>query len=165
MLLSEKHKGEQAWLFGKGPSLDAFCMDDAGALRATVNHACLVVPDASYCFSHFEDRQDIDTPDGCLLITGESDNIGSNISEYEEGDLFMKYSSAELAASYLIACGVSVLHLVGFDPREKYSSHFEWDEGNVLDLEQISIRFMIKNHISHMAALAGVDVYDYGSNN
>jgi len=165
MPISKNHKGEQAWLFGKGPSLDAFDMGDAGELRATVNHACYAVPAPVYCFSHFEDRQDIQPPEGCEYITGEGDEIRSDMREYEVGDLFVKYSSAELAASYLIACGISALHLIGFDPRQRYSSNFDWPSLKVLSLEEISVRFMVKNHISHMAALAGVNVYDYGSNN
>jgi len=163
MQMSFKHKGEEAWLFGKGPSLDSFSMEDAGKLRATVNHACFVVPEPTYCFSCFEDYQEIKPPVGCDYITGEGKRIVGEIKDYSIGDLFLKYSSAELAASYLISCGIAVLHLIGFDPARKYSSQFTWGNRELSD-EDISIRFMIKNNIQDMAALADVDVYDYGSN-
>jgi hypothetical protein len=163
--LINKHKGEDAWLFGKGPSLDSFCMDDAGSLRATVNHACYVVPSPVYCFSFFIDRQEICPPEGCEYITGEGMALCNDIGEYKAGDLFFKYSSAELAASYLIACGIEALHLIGFDPKHLYSKHFVWPRNRGLNGRETSERYMIKNNIAEMASRAGVNVYDYGINN
>lgn len=45
------HAGETAWMFGKGPSLDAFDMAEAGPLRCAINDVVKVVPACTYCFA------------------------------------------------------------------------------------------------------------------
>ena len=52
--LLNQHAGEEAWLFGKGPSLDEFDMQTAGKLRISINESALVVPNAMYFFAHDE---------------------------------------------------------------------------------------------------------------
>lgn len=49
-----RHANEEAWIFGKGPGLDAFDMASAGALRVCINESLLVVPDPTYFFAHDE---------------------------------------------------------------------------------------------------------------
>ena len=46
------HRGETAWLFGKGPSLSRFDFGSAGPLRCAVNEAVRYVPSAKYCFAN-----------------------------------------------------------------------------------------------------------------
>jgi hypothetical protein len=46
-----KHRGETAWMFGKGPSLDGFDMALAGPLRCAINDVVKVVPGCVYCFA------------------------------------------------------------------------------------------------------------------
>ncbi|MCA9178828.1 MAG: hypothetical protein KDB14_30405 [Planctomycetales bacterium] len=52
--LLSRHSGEVAWIFGKGPSLDQFSMDDAGRLRICINESLCVVPEPTYFFAHDE---------------------------------------------------------------------------------------------------------------
>ena len=52
--LLHKHEGEEAWLFGKGPSLDGFEFDLAGPLRICINESLLIVPAPTYFFAHDE---------------------------------------------------------------------------------------------------------------
>lgn len=46
------HRGETAWLFGKGPSLDRFDLSSAGSLRCAVNDVVRYVPGVKYCFAN-----------------------------------------------------------------------------------------------------------------
>lgn len=46
------HAGETAWLFGKGPSLDAFDMNTAGPLRCAINDVVKEVPGCRYGFAN-----------------------------------------------------------------------------------------------------------------
>ena len=49
-----RHAGEEAWIFGKGPSLDAFDDRTAGPLRICINESVLRIPEATYFFAHDE---------------------------------------------------------------------------------------------------------------
>ncbi len=67
--LAGKLDGVQAWVFGKGPSLDQFDFDQAGVVRVCLNESVLVVPEPSYCF--FMDRdvgKDLYLPEGCSPV-------------------------------------------------------------------------------------------------
>jgi len=52
--LLNKHAGEEAWIFGKGPSLDGFDFGMAGPLRICINESLGHVPDPTYFFAHDE---------------------------------------------------------------------------------------------------------------
>lgn len=52
--LLNAHSGEEAWIFGKGPSLDSFDMRCAGPLRICINESLLCVPKPTYFFAHDE---------------------------------------------------------------------------------------------------------------
>ena len=47
-----RHAGETAWLFGKGPGLNTFDLSQAGPLRVAINDVAAHVPDVRYCFSN-----------------------------------------------------------------------------------------------------------------
>jgi len=47
-----RHQGQTAWIFGKGPGLDDFNMDKAGPLRMCINESVLVVNQPTYFFAH-----------------------------------------------------------------------------------------------------------------
>lgn len=49
-----RHANEEAWIFGKGPSLDSFDVETAGSLRICINESVLQVPGARYFFAHDE---------------------------------------------------------------------------------------------------------------
>ena len=52
--LLNRHIGETAWLFGKGPSLDQFEIRLAGPLRICINESLGRVLQLSYFFAHDE---------------------------------------------------------------------------------------------------------------
>ena len=69
--LQGAHHGEHAWLFGKGPSLDAFDMSSAGSLRICINESAKRVPQATYVFAHDEapiQRFAEVFPQGCTAV-------------------------------------------------------------------------------------------------
>ena len=47
-----RHAGETAWLFGKGPSLSTFDFKTAGPLRVAINDVIAHVPDCLYGFAN-----------------------------------------------------------------------------------------------------------------
>lgn len=69
--LLHRHRGEEAWVFGKGPSLDVFQFENSGTLRICVNESLRAVPQPSYFFAHDEGPiRNVagDWPDGCNAI-------------------------------------------------------------------------------------------------
>jgi hypothetical protein len=48
----DRHRGETAWVFGKGPSLDLFDMSKAGPLRCCINDVITRVPKCLYAFAN-----------------------------------------------------------------------------------------------------------------
>lgn len=48
----DRHSGQEAWIFGKGPSLDSFNFDLAGPIRVGINDLVGVVPGCLYGFSN-----------------------------------------------------------------------------------------------------------------
>ena len=46
------HSGQEAWVFGKGPSLDRFDMNQAGSLRVCINEILFYIPGPRYFFAH-----------------------------------------------------------------------------------------------------------------
>lgn len=121
--LKDKHRGEEAWLFAKGEGLDYFDFNEAGVLRATVNHACHVVPNPTYCFSwHVAE----DTDPCCPFYNGEGEKFVDTVenSDIHNDVFFKKHSSLEVAVSYMIYTGISKLHIVGMNPEHGYSQRF-----------------------------------------
>ncbi len=45
------HRGEEAWIFGKGPSFDAFDMVNAGPIRCAINDVVAHLPACKYAFA------------------------------------------------------------------------------------------------------------------
>ena len=70
-LLAGKHSGETAFLFGKGPGLEAIDTADCGPLRICINESLLRVERPTYFFAHDEEpikRVTPFWPDGCKAI-------------------------------------------------------------------------------------------------
>ena len=66
-----RHNGAEAWIFGKGSSLDDFDISTASPLRICINESLLVVSEASYFFAHDEvpiQRVAPYWPSGCCAI-------------------------------------------------------------------------------------------------
>jgi len=89
-----RHAGETAWLFGKGPSLRQFIdeggMEKAGPLRVAINDVMRYVPGCKYCFSNDHVNQsehgwaDLYTPEHTLMTVRRT---WENKSAYGEPEL------------------------------------------------------------------------------
>jgi hypothetical protein len=119
-----KHSGEECWLFAKGVGLDLFDFNDAGPFRVTINHACHVVPNPTYCCSwHKEDH----TRPNCKFFGREGVTVTDIIedSDIPNGLFFKKHSSTEIGMSYAIYLGASIINIVGVNPDHAYSDNFK----------------------------------------
>jgi hypothetical protein len=163
--LVNKHLGEEAWLLGKGPSLDLLDISKTHGVLAVCNEAIYAYPEADYVFSFYADRKDIDAGDA-MLFTGEEYHgcFCHDIEDYEpRSSLFIKHSTAEMALSVLLIMGVAKVHLCGFDPGEKYSKQFEF-KGHEPNAASTAVQKMIKNNMADMAEKACVPIYDWSRN-
>jgi hypothetical protein len=167
--LLDKHKGEEAWLFTKGPSFDDFDMDTAGRLRVGVNQSCQYIKDVSYCVTFWADGLQFILPDGCRLLNGK-DEMGRNVASrpHKSSDtfepktlpLFFQYSTMSLAMSYLAWMGVKAVHLIGCDPAQGYAKPFGAQRS--LNEDETLVQKQTRNLVIDMANIAGITLYDYG---
>ena len=153
-----RHRGETAWLFGKGPSLDTFDMARAGSLRVCINESALCVPAPSYFFAHDEapiQRVAAERSSPCTAILETSrarfaEKCGwgkENIFVYEKRRLDQKLLSMPpqaLAATHALYGNSGTVHsaihfchlvgvvevvMVGFDGGGGYASCLELPSG------------------------------------
>jgi hypothetical protein len=123
------HKGEEGWLFSKGIGIEHFDFNEAGPLRFTVNHACYVVPDPTYCLScHGTEYVTEPMPEGCPFLSMPDLDVktvgDSRHLDIPNGVFFKKYSSSEFAMSFAVYTGVSKIHMVGNNPEHSHSTQF-----------------------------------------
>lgn len=145
------HSGQEAWLFGKGPSLSKFDFSDAGEIRCAINDLCGIVPGARYCFANdgVGAWADLYQPGQILFQThrcqNEFDALAANLpckvvvypDEPNQGRLLL--SRQELAESLAIRrgtlgsaiqilyiMGISTIHLVGIDGGGQHAPGFSF---------------------------------------
>ena len=155
MVLSEfinRHAGETAWLFGKGPSLSTFDFKTAGPLRVAINDVVAHVPNCTYAFANdgvarwrdcYKPGQVLFQPHRCLCeFDSTADQaVACDVIIYEDGyDDTRLYESREIIASGLAIrrgtlgsalqilhiMGVTEVHLVGIDGGRTHADGFGW---------------------------------------
>ena len=176
--LKSKHRGEEAWVFTKGPSFDDFDISIAGDLVIGINETVEKLPSPLYCVSFWADGTKVNIPDGCVHLNGKDESgrnivrrpspqncVGATANHFVPGEvpLFFQYSTMILAMSYLAYMGVSSVHVIGVDPEEKYSEQFNWGGGDLTE-DQLKVRRQTKNLMIDMAYKAGMEIYDWGRN-
>jgi hypothetical protein len=160
--LQNKHKGKEAWLFGKGPSFSKYKTLKPEGVIATINEACYYVDDIDYAFTWFADKKDIRPNTGEVIDGSRGYNI-RDIKEYspKKKAIFMYQGTGELAVSYLIWMGVKLINLVGIDGVGKYSEEFKWGFNDSKMEYANKRRLTIKERMKYMMRLAGVDCVDH----
>lgn len=147
-----RHAGETAWLFGKGPSLSTFDFKTAGPLRVAINEVIAHVPDCKYGFSNdgagkwrdvYSPGQILFQPSRCL---GEFDStipgaVAADVVTYPDiqDDTRLALPRNELAELLTIRrgtlgsalqilhiMGVSTVHLVGIDGGGTRAPGYVW---------------------------------------
>jgi len=164
--LKDRHKGETAWLFGKGPSFEAFdfvLMDAIGGVPCALTHAAAFVPSVRYRFSWRDDRFVLPEIEGCTDLVGEAEETVSQISQWTPVELphFFRTGTGEYAISMLIYMGFSKIHLVGFDVHGNHAACFGQPdlEGEAYN-SAVRRRQLIKDNMLRCAEKAGVRVID-----
>lgn len=147
-----RHSGETAWLFGKGPSLSTFDFKKAGPLRAAINDVIAHIPECTYGFANdgvkpwkdaYRKGQTLFQPERCM---GEYDSripgsVACDVVTYkdfhdDERMSLSRHDLAELAAirrgtlgsalQILHVMGVRAVHLVGIDGGGTHAPGYEW---------------------------------------
>ena len=147
-----RHAGETAWLFGKGPSLSTFDFKTAGPLRVAINDVAAHVPDCIYAFSNdgvrawrdvYRAGQVLFQPSRCLhefdsTVPGAVD---CDVVTYEDthDDRRLQLPREELAQLLTIrrgtlgsalqilhVMGVRSIHMVGIDGGQVHANGFQW---------------------------------------
>jgi hypothetical protein len=143
------HKGETAWVFGKGPSLDGFDFSDAGKVRVGINDVVAVVPDCLYGFSNdrvvgwldvyephhvlftpkrtadnYEERPDCDV---CVFEDHHSTPLDPTRRPLDMADcLTIREGTLGSVFQVLFVMGIRKLVCVGIDGGNRHSRRAHW---------------------------------------
>ncbi len=182
-----RHAGETAWLFGKGPSLSTFDFTTAGPLRVAINDVIAHVPACVYGFSNdgvgrwrdvYQPGQIVFQPLRCM---GEYDSrhggIAADVVVFEDGydDLRLFHPREELARALTIRrgtlgsalqilhiMGVRQVHLVGIDGGRAHAPGFDWRTR--LRAEHGAEYSAIRNEAIDAARLMGITLTFHDTN-
>lgn len=140
------HKGETAWVFGKGPSFDSYDDSKVGSLRLCINHTVLFVRNPMYFFAGDSGIvKEISVPLGCKAVLepakavlarlkGCRDIVVFNKGQDERrllfysaeeiasfGKLFGKYGTVHMCLHFCKLIGASFVELIGIDGGSGYT--------------------------------------------
>jgi hypothetical protein len=146
-----RHAGETAWLFGKGPSLSTFDFKTAGPLRVAINDVIAHVPNCRYGFANdgvakwrdvYQPGQTLFQPVRCM---GEYDSRNGGVAcevvtyadTHDDARLSLtREQIAEIptirrgtlgsALQILHVMGVRSVYMVGIDGGGTHADGFEW---------------------------------------
>ena len=124
-----RHAGETAWLFGKGPSLNHFDIQTAGPVRAGINDVSAHVPNCLYCFANdgveawadlYREGQTLFQPERAIGYFKPFDAVACPVVTYEDAweDSLMDLPREKLAECLAVRRGtlgsaIQVLHVMG----------------------------------------------------
>jgi hypothetical protein len=147
-----RHAGETAWLFGKGPSLSTFDFKNAGPLRVAINDVIGYVPDCKYGFANdgvakwrdlYRPGQTLFQPVRCLhefdstvfgalacdVVTYQDTGDDARLSLPREAlaDLLtIRRGTLGSALQILHVMGVKAVHMVGIDGGGEHADCSQW---------------------------------------
>ena len=129
-----RHAGETAWLFGKGPSLSTFDFSTAGPLRAAINDVTYHVPNCIYGFANdsarawvdlYQKGQTIFQPTRALEEFNPRDCSQCDFVEYPNS-YTERRGTLCAAIQILHFMGIKTIHLVGIDGRPVHAQGFQF---------------------------------------
>ena len=146
-----KHEGETCWIFGKGPSLDAFPMESAGSLRFAINDVCAAVKGCAYVFAndgvqkwrnHLTENQTLFQPSRALrefdsqrhgsikseLVIYDDESKDGITTDLDELSKCLRIRRGTVCSALQVAflMGVTTVVMVGFDGTGGHSKAAEW---------------------------------------
>ena len=175
------HKGETAWVFGKGPSLSKFDFSTAGPLRYAINDVVQAVPNCVYCSAADSvlPWEDLYKPEHILIqpdrVAGTDyqeanpncevvlfpehwgdDSVLWTREELAEHGLATKHGTLGYVAQVLHVMGVKKIIAVGVDGGRNHAEGYEWRtrilNGQHIWYDQIRDQFIL------FCALSGIDL-------
>jgi hypothetical protein len=146
------HRGETAWIFGKGPSLSTFDFKTAGKLRFAINDVIAHIPDCQYGFANdgvakwadvYKPGQVLFQPSRCLheydstkpgavaceVVTYRDDSDDTRLlcqPEQLAECLTIRRGTLGSALQILRIMGIQSVHMVGIDGGGTHAEGFEW---------------------------------------
>lgn len=182
-----RHAGETAWLFGKGPSLANFDFQTAGPLRVAINDVARYVPDCRYCFANdgvgkwrdvYQPGQILFQPRRCLtefdstapgalqceVVTYDDtrNDIRLGLPRADIAELpTIRFGTLGSALQILHVMGVESIHMVGIDGGCSHAPGFEWRTRLRADHGQTYDR--IKSSAIDTAAVLGIALHFHNS--
>jgi len=147
-----KHAGETAWLFGKGPSFATFDFTQAGPLRVAINDVIAHVPNCQYGFANdgvakwasvYQSHHILFQPVRCLhefdstlpqsvaceVVTFADDSDDYRLSNTRQDlarCLSIQRGTLCSALQILHVMGVHTVHLVGIDGGGQHAAGITW---------------------------------------
>lgn len=148
----DRHAGETAWLFGKGPSFSTFDFKTAGPLRVAINDVIAHVPDCRYGFANdgvakwrdvyqtgqilFQPRRCLHEYDStangavdCMVVTYADEPEDRNMAlppDQLAQCLSIRRGTLGSALQILRIMGVNTVHMVGIDGGGTHADGIEW---------------------------------------
>jgi len=147
-----KHAGQTAWLFGKGPGLNHFDISSAGPLRVAINDVAATIPGCLYAFSNdgvekwrdvyargtvlFQPLRALEFWDStvpgavaCPVVTYRDDSEDNRLHQPREElaeCLVIRRGTLGSALQVLHIMGVSQIIAVGIDGGNAHATGHEW---------------------------------------
>jgi hypothetical protein len=147
----DRHAGQTAWIFGKGPSLQFFDFSSAGKLRFAINDVIAHIPDCQYGFANdgvarwrdayrpgqtlfqpLRAMQEFDSRNGavdCEVVTYEDTHnqhiLSSRVDDHAQS-LCIRPGTLGSALQIMRIMGIRTIHLVGFDGGGQHAGGFAW---------------------------------------
>lgn len=147
-----RHAGQTAWLFGKGPSFSTFDFKTAGPIRAAINDVIAHVPDCLYGFANdgvarwaelYKKGQILFQPSRCLheydstadgavacdVVTFADDSEDRRLTHPREifaEKLSIRRGTLGSALQILHIMGIRTVHLVGIDGGGQHAEGYKW---------------------------------------
>lgn len=147
-----RHAGETAWLFGKGPSLSTFDFNTAGPLRAAINDVIAHVPDCTYGFANdgvrawrdcYRPGHVLFQPERCMheydtripgavdcqvvIYQDDSDDRRLVIPRDQLAEMLtIRRGTLGSALQILHVMGIATVHMVGIDGGGQHAAGYEW---------------------------------------
>lgn len=147
-----KHAGETAWIFGKGPSFSTFDFKTAGPLRCAINDVIAHVPDCKYGFANdgvakwadvYCEGQTLFQPRRCMheYDSTRTDAVACDVVLFDDDSDDRRLASSREELSKIMAIrrgtlgsalqilhvmGVRSVHMVGIDGGQAHAEGYQW---------------------------------------
>ena len=121
---ANRYPAGEAWIFGKGPSIDVFDFARAGHPRLALNAAAWVVPQCDFAFAHDPREVAEPFPAGCAAVIEPK-----FAQQYEDAEVIVPYTKRDNALWLLALARPDIVRLgclFGHSGTVHSALHFAW---------------------------------------